>query len=244
MTKTNSTPPKWLVVLAFAIVYTVWGSTYLGIRFAIETLPPFLMSGVRFLLAGGLLYMVVRIRDRERPTRRNWHAAGVVGLLMLVGGPGLVTWAEQLVPSGLTALMIATVPLWMVSLDWAFFRGPRPSLPVVLGLFVGLAGVAMLIGPAELSDQRVHPIGGAVLVAACLLLVVRTSARRHSVIPGCVCACTARLRETASALVGALTGDTQARAAIQINPAGCATRYTGWACARSGDCRKSRVGNR
>ena len=129
MTNTNSTPPKWLVVLAFAIVYTVWGSTYLGIRFAIETLPPFLMAGVRFLLAGGLLYTVVRIRNRERPTRRNWYAAGVVGLLMLVGGPGLVAWAEQLVPSGLTALMIATVPLWMVTLDWRFFAGQDPACP-------------------------------------------------------------------------------------------------------------------
>lgn len=183
MTKTNSTPPKWLVVAAFAIVYTVWGSTYLGIRFAIETLPPFLMAGVRFLLAGGLLYAIVRIRNRERIARRNWYAAGVVGLLMLVGGPGLVTWAEQLVPSGLTALMIATVPMWMVTLDWAFFRGPRPSLPVVLGLLVGLAGVAMLIGPTELSDHRVHPVGGGVLVAACLFWSIGSLHSRRASLP-------------------------------------------------------------
>src|SRR5438552_4649162 len=118
-----------LIVLAaaFAAVYIIWGSTYLAIRFAIETMPPFIMAGVRFLLAGGILYAWIRLSGTPRPTAINWRAAAIVGGLLLLGGNGGVVWAEQRVPSGLTALLVAMVPLWMVLVDWARPGGPRPT---------------------------------------------------------------------------------------------------------------------
>jgi drug/metabolite transporter (DMT)-like permease len=123
----------------------VWGSTYLAIAVAIETIPPFLMAGTRFLVAGGLLLAVARWRGEASPTRREWAAGAVGGLLLMVGGNGAVTWAEKTVPSGTAALMVATCPVWITLIDWRFFRGPRPTLPVLAGLAVGLAGVAVLV---------------------------------------------------------------------------------------------------
>jgi drug/metabolite transporter (DMT)-like permease len=146
----------------------VWGSTYLGIRIAIETLPPLLTAGMRFIIAGPLLYGLARRSGAPRPTRRQWLAAIVAGGLLLLGGNGLVTWAEERVSSSLTALLVATVPLWMVLLDWLFLRASRPSLKVFLGLALGLAGIVLLIGPADLlGEHRVDLIGaGLVLLAA------------------------------------------------------------------------------
>lgn len=174
---------RMLIIAAFATVYLVWGSTYLAIRFAIETLPPFLMAGVRFLVAGSLFYALIRKRQPERLSAANWLSAVVVGGLMLFGGNGLVSRAEQTVPSGLAALMIATVPLWMVLLDWAFFGGQRPRATTVLGLLVGLAGVALLIGPAELSHERVNPFGAVALLAACVFWTIGSLYSRRANLP-------------------------------------------------------------
>jgi drug/metabolite transporter (DMT)-like permease len=107
------------VVVAFAAVYLIWGSTYLAIRFAVETLPPFLMAGVRFLVSGAALYLWARARGADAPTATHWRAATVVGAFLLLGGNGAVVWAEQRVPSGLAALLVATMPLWIVLLEWA-----------------------------------------------------------------------------------------------------------------------------
>src|SRR5262249_48343644 len=104
---------KGRVVLAFAAVYLLWGSTYLAIRFGVETIPPFLMAGSRHLVAGLLLYGWLRARGAARPEARHWASAVMIGGLMLLGGNGLVTWAEQRVPSGLPALILASVPLWL-----------------------------------------------------------------------------------------------------------------------------------
>lgn len=155
------------LVLAFAAVYLIWGSTYLAIRVAIETLPPFLMAGARFLIAGALLYAWMRRRGAPPPAPHHWRAAAVVGGLLLVGGNGGVVWAEQTVPSGLAALLVATVPLWIVLLDWLRPHGPRPTLALVAGLVAGFAGVAMLIGPGRFAGgAQVDPLGGAVLLLA------------------------------------------------------------------------------
>src|SRR6266850_5903610 len=102
------------LVAAFLAVYVIWGSTYLGIRFAIETLPPFLMAGTRFVIAGSVLYWWARRKGAAAPSRVNWITAAVVGTLLLIGGNGGVVWAETRVPSGLTALLIATEPFWIV----------------------------------------------------------------------------------------------------------------------------------
>ena len=156
------------LVLAFAAVYIIWGSTYLAIRVAIDTLPPFLMAGVRFVIAGGLLYGWARWRGAPRPVRVNWLAAAIVGGLMLLGGNGGVVWAELRVPSGLTAVLIATVPLWIAILEWAQ-GGGRPGGRVAVGLLMGLAGIGLLVGPGELAGAgAIDPLGAAVLLFASL----------------------------------------------------------------------------
>lgn len=163
------TPMRWRVLAAFAAIYLIWGSTYLGIRFAIETLPPLLMAATRFIIAGTALYGWLRLRGAPRPTRANWGAAAVVGGLLLLGGNGIVTWAEQRVPSGLAALLIATVPLWMVLLNWLRPGGTRPSGQVIFGLVCGLVGMALLIGPADLAGNgALDPVGALALVLAAL----------------------------------------------------------------------------
>ncbi len=155
------------LAIAFACVYVIWGSTYLAIRFAVETLPPLWMAGSRFLIAGALLYAWVSWRGRaRRPTRAQWKASALLGGLFFLGGNGGVCWAEQRVPSGLTALLVATVPFWMVVLDWARRNGVGPSRRSVLGLVLGFLGVALLLGSG--SGGRVDPAGAAILLVATL----------------------------------------------------------------------------
>jgi drug/metabolite transporter (DMT)-like permease len=157
------------LVLAFLAVYIIWGSTYLAIRFAIETLPPFLMAGVRFLVAGSVLYWWARRRGAPAPQRINWKAAALLAVLLLIGGNGGVVWAEQRVPSGLAALLIATEPFWIVMLDWLRPGGSRPSLAVSAGLVFGFIGVALLVSPFDLAGGgAVDPIGAAVVILASL----------------------------------------------------------------------------
>lgn len=166
-------PQRWQLIAAFAAVYIIWGSTYLAIRFAIETLPPFFMSGVRFLIAGLVMIGWARLRGASWPTRVQWRSAAIVGALLLAGGNGGVTWGEQFVPSGLTALMIATVPLWVVLLDWLRPGGRRPLPVVFLGVGIGLTGLALLIGPGQFGEA-VHPVGAAAVLLAALLWSIGT----------------------------------------------------------------------
>lgn len=159
---------RFKVALAFLAIYLIWGSTYLAIRFAIETLSPFLMAGTRFLIAGAVLYAWMRLRGVPRPQGFQWRNTVVVGGLMLLGGNGGVVWAEQLVPSGLAAVLIATSPLWMVLLGW-LWHNARPSRRVVIGLALGFSGVVLLVGPGALNGQgQVAPVGAAVLILAAL----------------------------------------------------------------------------
>ena len=139
--------------LAFAAVYVVWGSTYLAIRYAVETIPPFLMVGTRFLLSGAMLYAWARARGAPRPSPAQWRDATIAGVLMLCFGNGAVSWAEQRVPSGLAALLVAVVPLWMVLIDWLRPRGVRPRATVIAGVIVGIAGLFVLVGPATLQGR-------------------------------------------------------------------------------------------
>jgi drug/metabolite transporter (DMT)-like permease len=143
-TLSSPTAPVWRVVAAFAAVYVIWGSTYLGIRYAVESIPPFLMAGSRNLAAGLLLYALARARNSASPSRIEWRDAAIAGGLMLALGNGGVTWAEQVIPSGVTALLVALTPVWMVLLDWLRPGGTRPRPFVVAGLMVGFLGVALL----------------------------------------------------------------------------------------------------
>jgi len=165
----NSRPSKAAIVAAFAAVYLIWGSTYLGIRVAIETLPPFLMAGFRFLVAGTLLYGWARLRGRApRPTRTEWRNASIIGGFLLLGGAGGVVWAQQFVPSGLAALLVATVPLFMVLLDWLWAGADRPDGGVLLGLALGFGGVALLVGAPGSAEGAMGIVAGVVILFAAL----------------------------------------------------------------------------
>jgi drug/metabolite transporter (DMT)-like permease len=142
----RSKAPRGLVLAAFAAVYLIWGSTYLGIRFAVETLPPFLMGGARFLISGLILYTWLRATGTPTPSKINWRRAAIAAALLLGIGNGGVNWAEQKVPSGLTALIIAGTPVWFALFDWLRPGGVRPTLQTTLGIVVGFAGVMLLVG--------------------------------------------------------------------------------------------------
>jgi len=144
----DGAPTRVALLAAFAALYLIWGSTYLAIRFAIETLPPLLMAGFRFLVAGTLLMAWVRLRGGPRPERVHWRNAWITGGLLLLGGNGAVVWAQQWIPSGLAALLVSTVPLWMVLVDWLWGKGSAPTLGLMVGLLWGMLGVAILVGSA------------------------------------------------------------------------------------------------
>jgi len=139
------------IILAFAAVYVIWGTTYLFIRLAIETIPPFFLAGFRFIAAGTLIYFFLRVRGSPPPLRVHWRSAVIAGALMLGGGSGLVHWSEQTVPIGITALVIATVPLWITFFDWLVFRTGRPDKRTITGLVLGFVGIILLLGPDQLS---------------------------------------------------------------------------------------------
>jgi drug/metabolite transporter (DMT)-like permease len=151
---TNTVKPKLiLLIAAFAAVYIIWGSTYLAIKYAIETLPTFLMAGVRFGVAGAILCGWARISGSyERPTRVQWRTSFIIGALLLGIGNGGVVFAEHYISSSVTALMIATTPFWIVLLGWAFMGTGRPNYKVVTGLAVGFVGVTLLIMGGSSSD--------------------------------------------------------------------------------------------
>jgi drug/metabolite transporter (DMT)-like permease len=141
----------WIALLA---LYIVWGSTYLAIRFAVETLPPFMHASLRFLISGVILYLWRRAAGDPAPTLGNWKSTAIVGTALLLGGNGLVGWAEQTVPSGIAALMITTSPFWLVLFESLRAGGTKPSWQAILGLVIGFIGVFILVGPAEITGVK------------------------------------------------------------------------------------------
>ena len=147
MSDAPAPPRKFAIFAAFAALYLIWGSTYLGIRFAIESIPPLLMAGARFLLAGVVMFVIAICQGAPRSTLAEWRTALIVGACLLFCGNGSVTVAEQWVPSGLASLLVATVPIFITSLAWISGSAPRPRPMVLLGLAGGFAGVGILVGP-------------------------------------------------------------------------------------------------
>ena len=171
---------RGLVIAAFIAIYLIWGSTYLGIRFAVETIPPFLLSAVRFGLAGLLLLVVASARGVAAATLPQWRTGAIVGSLLMLAN-SVVGVAVKRIPSGVAALLIAMTPLFMVLLEWARPKGRRPTVWVVAGLLIGLAGVATLIGPASFGDgERIDPIGAATVVFGALAWSVGSIYSRHA----------------------------------------------------------------
>jgi len=161
-------PFQLRIVLAFAAIYTIWGSTYLAIRFAVETIPPFLMAGMRFTIAGGIMYAWARLSGVKKPLLIEWRSAAIIGVALLLFSNGGVTWSEQRVASGIAALIVATVPLWIVLMQWLLHNGSPPSRRMAAGLVIGFLGVLWLIGPDQLLGHRTIDLTGvAVLLVAC-----------------------------------------------------------------------------
>ncbi len=172
------------IILAFFAIYTIWGSTYLAIAIAIQTIPPFLMAGTRFLIAGATLYLWTRLRGTPSPTRANWKAASIVGGLLLLVGNGGVVWAEQTVPSGLAAVLITTVPFWMAILEWKRYERTRPGLPVILSLTLGFTGVILLVGPEQLAGTgAINRLGATILILASLSWAAGSLYSRKATLP-------------------------------------------------------------
>ena len=169
MSPSSGTPqaPAGRIWLALGAVYFIWGSTDLAIRFAVETMPPFLSAAARFLVSGSFLYGWRRLAGDPKPSATQLRNGAVVGLFLLLGGNGGVVWAEQFIPSGLTALLVATVPLWMISIDSLRAGGERPTARAITGILIGFCGALLLLGWSAESASSEHFLGAlAVLVAS------------------------------------------------------------------------------
>ena len=178
----KTTRTVWPVALGFAAIYLIWGSTYLGIRYAVETIPPLLMMALRHLTAGLIVYFWVRRSGVPAPELRQWKFAAIAGAALFLGGHGILAWAEQKIPSGLAALLCATLPLWTVLL--ARFDGTEPRLGIkaMIGILLGFAGVAVLIGPGALTGH-LDLLAALAAVASALLWTIGTAYTRRVPLP-------------------------------------------------------------
>lgn len=174
---------SFLIVASFLAVYVIWGSTFFAIRIGLESFPPLLLAGTRHLAAGIVLYLLFR-RSSSAPTKQQWFTAAITGVLLLFAGNGGVCWAEQTVPSGIAALLVATVTLWMVLVDWLRPGGHKPSARVFAGIVIGFAGLLILVGPAHVGNSnRLNPVGAAVLVLASLAWACGSLYSKHGSLP-------------------------------------------------------------
>jgi len=173
-----------ILVLSFLTVYILWGGTFFAMRVGVESFPPLILAGMRHLSVGVVLYPLLRWRTGIRPTAQQWRTAAITGVLLLCIGNGGVCWAEQTVPSGIAALLVATVTLWMVIVDWVRPGGHKPSARILFGIVMGFAGMAILVGPARLGHAgRVDPVGAAILIVASLAWACGSLYSKHGTLP-------------------------------------------------------------
>jgi len=172
------------ITLALLTVYLFWGGTYLGMKVAIESIPPFIMAGVRFFLAGVVLFVIGRWKGAELPVAAEWKGSGIVGALLLLGGNGVVAWAELRLPSAIASLLIATVPLWILIFNWFGGSRQKPTVGVMAGILFGLAGVAVLVIHPDGSDsQGIDTIGILALLFASICWSVGSLYSRYAKLP-------------------------------------------------------------
>lgn len=167
--ETTSRPSRWKTLLAFAIIYLVWGSTFLAIRIGVREVPPFLLAGMRFFAAGIVLYAWMRAKGAATPDRRQWAAIFLLAVLIFVFDYGLIFWAEKRVPSGITAVMMATIPVFIALLEILFLRSQRLTLRLGFALLLGIGGVAVLVGrSAGFGEGAMDKSGAVALIVAAI----------------------------------------------------------------------------
>jgi drug/metabolite transporter (DMT)-like permease len=176
--------PAWKTLLAFAIIYFVWGSTYLAIRVGVREVPPFLFAAMRFLPAGGVLYGWMIARGERSPRGREWASAAVLAILIFVFDYGLLFWAEQRVPSGIAAVMMATIPAFMALSEIILLGSQRLSLRLAIALLIGLGGVAVLMSRSlHLGGAPVDSLGAAALIVASISWSLSSALTRKLPLP-------------------------------------------------------------
>ena len=177
-------PRPWKVLLAFAIIYFVWGSTFLAIRVGVREVPPFLLAAMRFVVAGIVLYGWMRARGTPTPTSREWRSVSVLAILIFVGDYGLVFWAEQRVPSGITAVMLATIPAFMTISEILILRTQRLTARLAIALLVGLGGVGVLVSRTmNFGEAPVDTAGAGALIVAAIAWSVAAALTRKLPLP-------------------------------------------------------------
>lgn len=179
-----SKPATWKLLLAFGIVYFVWGSTFLAIRIGVQEVPPFLLAGMRFVLAGGILYSWMRVTGTASPSFREWKSASLLAILIFVIDYGLLFWAERRVPSGIAAVMMATIPVFMVLFEIILLRTQRLTFRLGLALVIGICGVAVLVSHSfKFGEVPIETAGAIALVVAAISWSASSALTRRLTLP-------------------------------------------------------------
>ena len=210
------------IVLALLSVYIIWGSTYLGIKIAIETFPPFLMAGIRFVIAGSLLYGYVIVKERKHPKLIEWRDTTIIGTLLLMGGNGLVVIAEQSIPTSIVAIIIATVPLWMIAIGWMMKSQTEPNRSTLFGTVLGFCGVAILMYPSQQENIHFDLLGLSLTLLAAILWSLGSIYSQKAILPSSTMLSTAMQMITGGlvlVMVGTFSGEWQ-----HLNPEAFSSR--------------------
>jgi drug/metabolite transporter (DMT)-like permease len=184
MEATSSHPPAWKTLLAFAIIYFVWGSTFLAIRVGVREVPPFLLAAMRFFVAGAVLYAWMRAQGTSSPSRREWTSASILAVLIFVIDYGLLFWAEQRVPSGIAAVMLATIPVFMTLSEIVLLRTQRLTARLAIALLVGIGGVAVLVNRSlSFGEVAIDTAGAIALIVSAISWSLASALSRKLVLP-------------------------------------------------------------
>lgn len=176
--------PTWKVLLAFSIIYFVWGSTFLAIRVGVREVPPFLLAGIRFVVAGGVLYGWMRLKGTPSPTGREWRSATLLAVMIFVFDYGVLFWAEQRVPSGIAAVMMATIPVFMAISEILIIKSRRLMGRLILASLLGVGGVIVLVNPSvKFGDSAINPIGAIALLLASVSWSIASAISRKVRLP-------------------------------------------------------------